>query len=280
MSSARFAWCQRSATIATPWVFTIHTCPHVDDEFVFRRWPEVAVNGISRSQMHAAGVRLGRQFPVVYNGCDFGAYDPRFEPGEYLAFPKPDIPAGVILDVDLPDMCGLELQRQIAATDAPVVFVTGRSEVAASVRALKSGALDFKTLPCDAVELLEAVRAAIAYDQSSRQQRALEFELHRRYDNLTARERQVMRLVAGGLRNKQSAWELGISEFTLQIHRAQVMQKMRARSIVELVRMAGVLEGTQGHQRGGQGSTSPLRIAITAACVRSATPSFEKMLRM
>lgn len=207
---------------------------------------------------------------------------------EYLAFPKPDIPGCLILDVDLPDMCGLELQRQIAATDAPVVFLTGRSEVAASVRALKSGALDFKTLPCDAGELLEAVEAAIAYDQSTRQQRALEFEVRQRYGNLTARERQVMRLVSGGLRNKQSAWELGISEFTVQIHRAQVMQKMRARSIVELVRMAGVLkiplydrtDRPRYHKDSTQGSTSPLRIAITAACVRSATPSFEKILRM
>jgi FixJ family two-component response regulator len=207
---------------------------------------------------------------------------------EYLAFPKPDIPACVILDVDLPDMCGLELQRQIAATDAPVVFLTGRSEVAASVRALKSGALDFKTLPCDAVELLEAVEAAIAYDQSTRRQRALEFELRQRYANLTARERQVMRLVAGGLRNKQSAWELRISEFTLQIHRAQVMQKMRARSIVELVRMAAALqiplydqtEHGQYHKGSAQGSISPLRMAIMAASVRSATPSFEKILRI
>ncbi len=80
------AWLPLAATSPTPGLFTVHTCPHVDDEFVFRRWPEVAVNGISRSQMHAAGVRLARQFPVVYNGCDFGAYDPCYEPGEYLAF--------------------------------------------------------------------------------------------------------------------------------------------------------------------------------------------------
>jgi FixJ family two-component response regulator len=192
---------------------------------------------------------------------------------EYLAFAKPDIPACVLLDVDLPDMCGLELHQQIAATDAPVVFVTARSEVSASVRALKSGALDFKTLPCDAAELLEAIRAAISHDHSTRQRRAVEIELRRRYTNLTARERQVMRLVTAGLRNKQSAWELGISEFTLQIHRAQVIKKMRARSIVELVRMAGVLQiplyGQTEHARdpagGPQGSTSPLRMAITAA---------------
>jgi glycosyltransferase involved in cell wall biosynthesis len=80
------AWLPLAATVRTPGLWTMHTCPHVDDEFVFRRFPEVAVNGISRCQMHAAGVRLGRQFPIVYNGCDFGAYEPRFEPGEYLAF--------------------------------------------------------------------------------------------------------------------------------------------------------------------------------------------------
>jgi glycosyltransferase involved in cell wall biosynthesis len=80
------AWLPLAAAAAAPGLFTIHTSPHVDDEFVFRRWPQVAVNGISRFQMHAAGVHLGRDFPVVYNGCDFGAYEPCFKPGEYLAF--------------------------------------------------------------------------------------------------------------------------------------------------------------------------------------------------
>jgi len=80
------AWLPLAATTSTPGLFTIHTSPHVDDEFVFRRFPQVAVNGISRCQMHASGVRLGRQFPVVYNGCDFGAYEPSFEAGQYLAF--------------------------------------------------------------------------------------------------------------------------------------------------------------------------------------------------
>jgi FixJ family two-component response regulator len=161
--------------------------------------------------------------------------------GEYLRFPKPDVPACVILDVDLPDMSGLDLQRQIAATDAPVVFVTQRSDITCSVRALKLGALDFMTVPFETTALLQAVRAAIAHDRNTRAQRAAETELRRRYASLTTRERQVMHLVASGLRNKQSAWELGISEFTLQIHRAQVMQKMRAPSIAHLVRMAGTL---------------------------------------
>jgi glycosyltransferase involved in cell wall biosynthesis len=80
------AWLPLAATTSTPGLFTMHTCPHVDDEFVFRRWPQVAVNGISACQMHAAGVRLGREFPIVHNGCDFDAYTPSFEPGEYLAY--------------------------------------------------------------------------------------------------------------------------------------------------------------------------------------------------
>jgi FixJ family two-component response regulator len=162
--------------------------------------------------------------------------------GEYLCLPKRDVPGCVILDVDLPDMCGLELQRQIAATDAPVLFVTGRSDIGCSVRAIKSGALDFLTIPFETTELLQAIRAAIVHDGNTRAQRAAETELRRRYSSLTTRERQVMHLVASGLRNKQSAWELGISEFTLQIHRAQVMQKMRAPSIAHLVRMADALD--------------------------------------
>jgi FixJ family two-component response regulator len=160
---------------------------------------------------------------------------------EYLDFPKPDAPACVILDIDLPDMCGLELQRRIAATDAPVVFVSGNSNVTRSVRALKSGAFDFITIPFETTDLLEATRAAIAHDRNTRAQRAAEVTIHRRYATLTARERQVLLLVVSGLRNKQSAWELGISEFTLRIHRAQVMLKMRAGSIAELVWMAGTL---------------------------------------
>jgi FixJ family two-component response regulator len=160
---------------------------------------------------------------------------------EYLDFPKPEAPACVILDIDLPDMCGLELQRRIAATDPPIVFVSGNSDVSRSVRALKSGALDFITIPFEAATLLEAIRVAITHDRNTRAQRAAEATLHQRYATLTARERQVLLLVVSGRRNKQSAWELGISEFTLRIHRAQVMLKMQAASIAELVWMAGTL---------------------------------------
>lgn len=106
------AWLPLAAATPTPGLFTIHTCPHVDDEFVFRRWPQVAVNGISRCQMHATGVRLGRQFPVVYNGCDFGAYDPSFEPGRYLAF----------LGRMSPEKNPLDAIRIARAADLPIVL--------------------------------------------------------------------------------------------------------------------------------------------------------------
>jgi FixJ family two-component response regulator len=162
--------------------------------------------------------------------------------GEYLRFPKPDAPGCVIADIDLPDMSGLDLLRNIAATDAPVVFVTGRSEVSCSVRAIKLGALDFMTIPFETAHLLEAIGDAIVHDCNTRARRAVELSLCERYASLTNRERQVLRLVVSGLRNKQSASELGISGFTLQIHRGQVMQKMQARSLADLVRMAEILK--------------------------------------
>ena len=162
--------------------------------------------------------------------------------GEYLRFPKPDAPGCVIADIDLPDMSGLDLLRNIAATDAPVVFVTGRSEVSCSVRAIKLGALDFMTIPFETAHLLDAIGDAIVHDCNTRARRAVELSLCERYASLTNRERQVLRLVVSGLRNKQSASELGISGFTLQIHRGQVMQKMQARSLADLVRMAETLK--------------------------------------
>jgi len=106
------AWLPLAAATPTPGLFTIHTSPHVDDEFVFRRWPQIAVNGISRFQMHASSVRLAREFPVVYNGCDFAAYDPCFEPGQYLAF----------LGRMSPEKNPLDAIRIAAAVDLPIVL--------------------------------------------------------------------------------------------------------------------------------------------------------------
>jgi FixJ family two-component response regulator len=161
---------------------------------------------------------------------------------EYLRFAKPDLPACLILDVELPDINGLELQRQIAADQHPhIVFLTGHGDVPSSVRALKAGAVDFLTKPFREQDLLAAIQAALAQDHESRRKRAELAGLQQRLAALTPREREVLPLVVSGLLNKQAAAELGISEVTLQIHRGRIMHKMQAESLAELVRMAGTL---------------------------------------
>lgn len=162
---------------------------------------------------------------------------------EYLAFPKPDLPACLILDVKLPDINGLELQKQIAGSDhPPIVFITGHGDIPSSVRAIKAGALDFLTKPFSREELLAAIQAAIALDRENRLERAELVRLEQCYSTLTPREREVLPLIVSGFLNKQSAAELGISEITLQIHRGKVMQKMGAESFADLVRMAAKLK--------------------------------------
>lgn len=162
---------------------------------------------------------------------------------EYLAFPKPDLPACLILDVKLPDINGLELQKQIAGLDhPPIVFITGHGDIPSSVRAIKAGALDFLTKPFSREELLEAIQTAIALDRENRLERAELVRLEQCYSTLTPREREVLPLIVSGFLNKQSAAELGISEITLQIHRGKVMQKMGAESFADLVRMATKLK--------------------------------------
>lgn len=169
---------------------------------------------------------------------------------EYIEFAKPELPACLILDVDLPDINGLELQRQIAAEQHPqIVFITGYGDVPSSVRALKAGAVDFLTKPFSESDLLEAIRAAIAQDTEARGKRLKLVTLQQRYSNLTPREREVLPLVVSGLLNKQAAAELGISEVTLQIHRGKIMDKMQAESLAELVRMAETLEIPVTHSR-------------------------------
>jgi FixJ family two-component response regulator len=162
---------------------------------------------------------------------------------EYLAFAKPDVPACLVLDVQLPDISGLELQSRMLQGDQPhIVFITGHGDIPSSVRAIKAGAVDFLTKPLRQEALMLAIHIALAQNRESRRKNAELAELQRRFAHLTARERDVLPLVVSGLLNKQAAVQLGISEVTLQIHRGNVMKKMQAASLAELVRMAEMLQ--------------------------------------
>lgn len=162
---------------------------------------------------------------------------------EYLASDRPDLPSCLLLDIELPDINGLDLQQQIGdETHPPIVFITGHGDIPSSVRAIKAGATDFLTKPFDEQRLLNAVHAAIAQDAAARDERSAMDDLRDRFLTLTPREREVLPLVVSGLLNKQAAAHLGISEVTLQIHRSKVMQKMEADSLADLVRMAGRLD--------------------------------------
>ena len=171
----------------------------------------------------------------------------------YLAFAQPDLPACLVLDVELPDINGLDLQGQIAAERRPqIVFLTGHGDVPRSVRALKAGAVDFLTKPFSESALLGAIQAALAKDREARLSRLKLATLQQRLSALTPREREVLPLVVSGLLNKQAAAKLGISKVTLQIHRGKIMQKMKAESLAELVRMAGTLGIPVVHSRGAR----------------------------
>ena len=162
---------------------------------------------------------------------------------EYMAYPKPDVPACLVLDVELPDINGLDLQRKIAQDNHPhIVFITGHGDIPSSVRAIKAGAVDFLPKPFKEADLMRAINAALAQNRDARRKRAELAGLHQRFARLTPREREVLPLVVSGLLNKQAAAELGISEITLQIHRGSIMKKMDAGSLAELVRMAEALE--------------------------------------
>jgi FixJ family two-component response regulator len=170
--------------------------------------------------------------------------------GEYVRADKPDSPSTLILDVELPDINGLDLQKQIADGDhPPVIFVTGHGDIPSSVRAIKDGAVDFLTKPFSDDDLMRAVRTGLAQDREARLERAEMTALLERYSALTPRERDVLPLVVSGLLNKQAAAELGISEVTLQIHRRNVLRKMGAASLADLVRMAEKLQIPIAHSR-------------------------------
>ena len=162
---------------------------------------------------------------------------------EYMAYPKPDLPACLVLDMELPDINGLDLQSQIARSNHPeIVFITGHGDIASSVRAMKGGAVDFLTKPLREADLMRAINAALQQNRVVRRKRAELAELNERLSRLTRREREALPLVVGGLLNKQAAAELGVSEVTFQIHRGRIMKKMKAGSLAELVRMAAALE--------------------------------------
>ena len=161
---------------------------------------------------------------------------------EFLAFEKPDAPSCLILDLQLPDVNGLELQRELAGGEAPpIVFITGHGDIPSSVRAMKAGAIEFLSKPFGEQELLQAIDAALALDGTARQKRSELAELRKSYSLLTPREREVLPFVVAGFANKETAGELGTSEITIGVHRGQIMRKMGARSLAELVRMADKL---------------------------------------
>ena len=169
---------------------------------------------------------------------------------EFLGATGPDAPACLVLDLQLPGSSGLELQRELAdGTGPPIIFITGHGDIPSSVRAMKAGAIEFLPKPFGDEELLQAIDAALALDRKGRLQRAELAELQKHYALLTPREREVLPLVVAGLANKQTAAELGTSEITIGVHRGQIMRKMGARSLAELVRMADRLTLTRraGH---------------------------------
>jgi len=159
--------------------------------------------------------------------------------GAFLGAARPDVPACLLLDLRLPDINGLDVQRVLRGSNAPpIVFISGRADVQSSVRAMKAGAIEFLSKPVGDEQLLCAIDAAITLDREARRKREEVARLHRNYERLTPREREVLPFIVAGFMNKETAHALGTSEITIGVHRAQIMKKMLARSLAELIRMA------------------------------------------
>jgi FixJ family two-component response regulator len=182
-------------------------------------------------------------------GCNVEAYE---SAEAFLARPDPQRPGCLVLDVNLPGLDGLELQRRQSESEQalPIVFLTGRGDIPMSVRAIKAGAVDFLTKPVESQSLFRAVRSAFEQDVATRLARSEDAELHRRFAGLTPREREVLAAVAAGRLNKQIAGDLGIVEQTVKFHRARIMERMQARTVAELMQLAARL---------GIGRNTPVR---------------------
>ena len=162
---------------------------------------------------------------------------------EFLRSKRPDAPGCLVLDVRLPGLSGLEFQHTLieSGVHLPIIFISGHGNISMSVRAMKSGAIEFLTKPLQEQELLDAIQAGIERDRAQRREAKVVAELQKRFESLTSREREVLSLVVTGRPNKQIAAQLKLSEMTVKVHRSQIMRKMRAKSLVELVRMADKL---------------------------------------
>jgi FixJ family two-component response regulator len=170
---------------------------------------------------------------------------------QFLQSQRPDVPSCLVLDVRLPGLSGLDFQAELmnANIRIPVVFITGHGDVPMTVRAMKAGAVDFLIKPFRDQDLLDAVASAIQRDQARRDDEKKIADVRMRFSSLTAREREIMALVASGLLSKQIAAQIGVTEITVKVHRSHLMKKMGARSVADLVRMAQALEIIAGTPR-------------------------------